>query len=455
MPTSPASNTPEASNQLTSAAVPQLVKQIGMPISIGAFFSTMFNVVDTYFAGLISNDALAALALSFPLFFIIVAFTVGLQSGVSALIGNALGAQDKENAERFAIQGIIFGLFCSIFISVLGVSISAPVFRFLGASGDYLDIAVSYINLIFMGTILFALVQTLSAVLNSIGKTRPYRNILIVAFLLNIVLDPWFIKGGLGVPAMGVAGIALATLLAQAMRALYLGYHVYQSGIISKDGLYKNLWPQPKIYLQIGRQAFPSMIDISMIAIGFFALTFFISQFGQDAIAAFGAATRLEQLALLPAIVLDVATLTLVAQNNGAGLPERVKAIFKTAVLYGLVVLTTGAVLLTVFARPLMSLFSNDPNVIDIGVTFLRIRAWTLPAAPLYFVASATLRALKRPTAALLMNLSRYVIIPIIGILIFVQILGYGLLAIWWISFAALVAVSLFAYFYARRIVFN
>ena len=101
------------SNPLTSAPVPEMIRKIGIPVSIGAFFSTMFNVVDTYFAGIISNDALAALALSFPIFFIIIAFTFGLQSGSSALIGNALGAGNKIDAERFAVQGIVFGFVCS------------------------------------------------------------------------------------------------------------------------------------------------------------------------------------------------------------------------------------------------------------------------------------------------------------------------------------------------------
>lgn len=449
------SSNSEKSNLLISAPIPEMVRKIGIPVSIGAFFSTMFNVVDTYFAGTISNDALAALALSFPIFFIIIAFTFGLQSGSAALIGNALGAKDKENAERFAVQGIVFGFVCSIFVTIVGLSIAAPLFRVLGASGEYLDIALSYIIPIFYGTVLFAFVQTLNAILNSIGKTGPYRNVLIVAFLLNIVLDPWFINGGLGVPALGITGIALATLLAQLVRALYLGYHVYRSGVISRQRLLKNLLPQPKAFMQISRQAFPSILDLGMNSIGFFVLTFFVSKFGQEAVGAFGAASRLEQIALLPALALDVATLALVAQNNGAGLKERVKATFNTGILYGLIVLTTGAALLFVFARPLMEIFSDDPEVINIGVTFIRIRVWALPAAPLYFVAAATLRGIKQPTVALLMNFSRFVVIPIIGITIFVQLLGYGLLAIWWISLATLVIMSLFAYFYARRIVFD
>lgn len=144
------------SNELTTKSIPQLIKQIAVPASVGFFFNTMYNVVDTFFGGLISTQAIAALSLSFPVFFIIIAFGSGIGTGATALISNSLGSNNQTEAKKFTAQSLSFTVIVSLFLTFVGVIISPPLFKLLGASGEYLELALSYINVIFYGTIFLA-----------------------------------------------------------------------------------------------------------------------------------------------------------------------------------------------------------------------------------------------------------------------------------------------------------
>jgi len=440
-------------NPLITKPVAGLIRQIAVPVGIGTFFNTMFNVVDTYYGGLISNEALAALSLSFPIFFIIIAVGYGLSIGNTALIGNALGADNRAQAEQYAVQGVVFGCILALFLTVLGVSVAPFLFGVLGASGDYLAMSLSYMNPIFYGAIFFVITMMMDSVLNAIGHTKPSRNIMVTGFFLNLLLDPWFIFGGFGVPAMGITGIALATILVQALSGLYLGYEVLKSGMITVESI--RLYARPRLAV-IGlmiRQSLPNMLDLSGVSLTFFLLLFFISGFGQKAVAAFGAAARIEQLALLPLLALNIATLTLVAQNNGAHLPERVKETLHTAIGYGLIIMLIGGILIALLAPTLMNIFSDDSQVIGIGATYIRIRALALFPEVFIFISLSAMRGLKKPFHSLLLSITQRFILPLIGIFIFVKIMGFGLLAIWWVINMVTFAMAAVAYFHAKRLI--
>lgn len=439
-------------NPLTTEPIGALIRQIGVPVGIGVFFNTMFNVVDTYYAGLISNEALASLSLSFPIYFIIIAVGYGLSIGNTALIGNALGAKNRVQAEQYAVQGVVFGVMLALLITLIGVASSPFLFGFLGASGDYLAMSLSYMNPIFYGTIFLVIVMMMDSVLNAIGRTKPSRNFMVTGFFLNLVLDPWFIFGGFGLPAMGITGIALATILVQALGALYLGYQVAKSGMITVESIRRYGWPQMAVIGQMIRQGLPNMIDLSSVSLGFFLLIFFVSRFGQEAVAAFGAAARIEQVALLPLLALDIATLSLIAQNNGAALPQRVNETLHTAIRYGLIIMAIGGILITLLATPLMDIFSDDPQVIGIGATYIRIKALALLPSAFVFICISTMRGLKKPSHGLLLSMARMFVLPLIGIFIVVELMGFGLLAIWWVTTLITFAVAFIAYFHAKRL---
>jgi len=390
----------------------------------------MYNVIDTYYGGLISTQAVAALALSFPVFFLIIAVGSGISTGATALIANAIGEGRKKLAKLYTAQALSFGVILAFFLTFIGLFIAEPLFRFLGAEGTYLKFALSYIHVIFYGTIFFLLSYISNASLQASGDTKTFRNVLIVGFLANLVLDPWFMYGGFGLRPMGLKGIALATILIQAAGALFMLFRVFRSGLLCKESLHMFI-PQKKIFKDLVHQGGPASLNMMSVALGIFVITYFVGLFGKEAVAAYGIATRIEQIALLPSIGINIATLTLIGQNNGAKKFARVRMIHEKAIKYGLLIMTVGALGIFCFPQQLMKIFSTDPPVVQIGSYYLRIAATIFWAYALLFINTSVLQGLKKPLFALWMGLYRQIIGAIAFFYLFTTIFDLGIKGIW------------------------
>ncbi|TSA46164.1 MAG: MATE family efflux transporter [Deltaproteobacteria bacterium] len=435
---------------LTTRPVPALIREIAVPASVGFFFNTLFNAVDTWWGGQISTQALAALSLSFPVFFIIIAVGSGLASGTTALIGTALGKGNHEEAETFSAQGISFGILVSIVLTAVGLAGSRTLFAFLGASGEYLRICLAYMNVIFAGSLFFIVNHMFSAILNALGDTKSFRNFLIAGCLLNVLLDPWFIYGGFGVPPMSFAGIALATVLIQAMGCLYLCLRVRRTMLGTACSL-SSLRPRLAAFREIARQGVPAAANFFTIGLGIFVITYFVSGFGKEAVAAFGAAMRIEQIILLPTIGLSTATLAIVAQNSGARLFDRMDETVRTALRYGGIIMLCGTVALFLFAGPLMTIFTADPAVIAVGRSYLKISAFILYAYVVLSVNVAALQGIRKPMFALWIGLWRQIVAPAAVFWILTRLLDFGLTGVWWGIFGINWSAAAVAWIYARR----
>ncbi len=439
-------------NKLTEMPIPQGIRHVALPAVVGYFFYTMYNVVDTYFAGHLSTQAMAALSLSFPVFFTILSLGSGLGTGTTALAGNALGAGDEEAARRYAVQGAVFGVLAALALTVVGRAMSPWLFKVLGAGEEgYLSLCLEYMNTIFLGAPFFILIYMANAALQAQGDTRTHRNFLILSFFLNVGLDPWFVYGGLGVPPMGVRGIALATVLIQVVGAGYVGYKAWKSGLL-RVRRWRELLPQPQPFLEIAQQGFPASLNFFTIGLGIFVITYFISQFGEAAVAAYGVATRVEQIVLMPSIGLNIATLTMVAQNHGAGLTERVFETRRRALRYGFWIMLAGTVIVFLGAEWMMDAFTEDPQVVAIGREYLRISAFVLYAYVILFVNVAALQGVKKPMFAIWIGLARQVAAPWLVFTVFIELFDMGLLGVWWGVFVVTWAAAIFAMGYAGRL---
>lgn len=440
-----------SNNALTTAAIPKLLRSIAIPASIGFFFNTMYNVVDTYYAGFISTQALAAMSLSFPVFFIIIAIGSGISTGASALIANALGAGDAKQAKVYASQAITFTLAISLALTFFGLYLSPFLFRLLGAEGEYLNQVFSYIEVIFYGTFLFLLTFMLNSVLSAQGNTKTFRNILVIGFFLNIIFDPWFIYGGLGLPAFGLPGVAWATVVIQVISCIYLTVAVAKTGLFCRECL-KWLIPRYRYFKEIAYQGFPSSMNMMTVAVGVFVITYFVSAYGPAAVAAYGITTRIDQIALLPIIGLNIATLTLVGQNNGARKFDRCREAIRTAGLYGQAVTTVGAIAVFILARKLLAFFTGDSAVIGVGVTYLRISVLVYWAYTALYISVSALQGLKKPLVSVWVGLYRQAVMPLIVFYLLTKVLDWGLSGIWWgifiVNWSAVVIIS----FYLRRV---
>jgi len=441
-------------SDLTQKPIPALIRAIAVPASIGFFFNTMYNVVDTYYGGRLSTDALAALSLSFPVFFMIIALGSGIATGTTALISNAIGGGDREKAFEYIGQAISFTLLFGIAMTIAGLVICPTLFKILGAKDQYLALGLSYMNVILLGAVFFLLIYTFNAILNAQGDTRTFRNYLIGGFFLNIILDPWFMYGGFGIPEMGLPGVAWATVLIQFLGTLYMGFRAAVSELFCRNCL-KKLIPRKETYIELAAQGIPASLNMMTIAIGVFVITYFISVFGKESVAAYGIATRIEQIALLPSFGLTTAALTIVGQNNGARKFHRVRETVNKCILYGISIMTIGAIVVFSFAKPLMGFFSTDPVVILIGATYLGIAAFIFQAYIILYVSVSSLQGMKKPLYAIWVGLYRQIAAPLVIFFGLVHLMGLGIVSVFWGIFGITWSAALFTLWYAKRTIEN
>ena len=434
---------------LTTDPIPQLIWRIAVPSSVGLFFNTMYNFVDTYCAGLLSTDALAALSLSFPVFFVIVAVGSGLGQGATALLANALGAGQNAEARHIFAQSIVLVAGTGIVLSFAGWQLTPWLFSQLGARGEYLHAALAYMNMILMGGVFFLLPMTINAALTAQGNTRVYRNFLIVGFVANCVLNPVLMWGWLGLPALGVAGIALATVVIQIGGSVWLWRQVTRSGLCAALPL-ELFRPDISILRRIVAQALPAALNMLTIALGIFVITRFVQQFGREAVAAIGIATRIEQVVLMPVIGLSSAVLSIVGQNHGAGLPQRVREAWTTCIRYGVMLMIGGGAIVWLLRERAMRYFTADPAIIADGSSYLSAAAVTLAAYPILFGTVFLMQGLKRPAYGLWIGLYRQVLAPLIVIHTLIFVYGWGLLGIWWGVCMVNWSAALFAFWWGR-----
>lgn len=445
----------DINESLTQGPIKKHLLQMAIPMSIGLFFNTMFNVVDTYYAGQLGTASLAGMSVSFSVFFVLTAVVSGLGTGLAALLSNAIGAQasitsregaqagdveaaishsEKSRAkiELLTINGLILTVVVSLALTLTGYFFSPFLLAALGAKGEALVEGTRYVRGIYAGALFFGINATLNALLSSRGMTKPYRNFLVFGFFLNLLLDPLFIFGWFGLPKLGTLGVAIATVICQLVGTIYLARKVHQLLHLKVSAASWKLFSLAQQF-EILAQGIPAALNMLTIAIGIFVINFFIYRFGNDAsTAGYGAAIRLEQMALLPAMGLNSATLTLVGQNYGAGRLDRVKASFFVALKNGIAIMTIGMVLIYPLAPFLIGVFNNDPQVILEGTRYLRIEFLALNAYVIMNVCLSLLQGLKKPQYAVWIGVYRQLAMPLLLFNLLGATMGLGLVGVWW-----------------------
>jgi putative MATE family efflux protein len=441
---------------LEGPVLPPILK-MALPASIGYFFNTMYNVVDTYWAGFLSTQALAGMSLSFPVFGMLLSVAIGVSSGSNALVANYLGAGDEHQARKILAQALVFASFLTAIMAIPLFFVLEPLIGFLGGGEGAQAAAVAYTQVILAGSIFFVMNQVWNSGLQARGDTKTYRNILIVSFFLNLGLDPLFMLGlNIGgiqlIPALGVQGIALATVVVQAGGILYIARRGRELGVL--EGLtLKDFLPDLARYKEIAGQALPGMLNFLTMAAGTFVITSYVGRFGTNAVAGYGAAIRIEQIALIPTIGLNIALATMVGQSNGAGKIERVRAAYKSTLLLGLGIFLAMYPFIFFFGSYLIRLFNSEAEVMTVGVAYLRTQAVTFYSYVILFQANSILQGLKRPGAIFWVGLYRQLGAPLglFGLLAFT--LGMGVLGVWWGLAIVNWTAAVFTWFWSWRLI--
>ena len=397
---------------LIKDSISSLLKKIAFPASVATLFQTLFNIVDTYFAGKISSDALSALAKSFPIYFILIAASVGVTVGGTSLIANSIGEKNRENILRYFGQTIIYGIILSILVTIVGLMFASEIFALMGSTSKVINLGLKYTDVIFSGSVIFISVVALNSLLHAEGDTKTFRNVLILSFFLNIILNPLFIFGYGPIPAMGMTGIGVATIICQIIAFLLLLKKIIKSKTIKNISL-KYFYPNFTFLVKIFYQSAPISAALFMISIGNFIILAYISKFGEPAVAGYGSAARFEQILLLPVLGLNTAIISIVGQNFGAKEYLRVKQSYYQAIAYGTIIMVIAGSIIFLSADKIVSIFTNDVVVISYGTTYLKISALIFPAYPIYFISNGFFMALKKSSYAMNLNIVRNVLLPI------------------------------------------
>ncbi len=433
--------------------------KIALPLSIGFFFRTMYNVIDTYFAARISDDALSGISLTFPFFLIILTISIGFSAGISAIVGNELGKKEYKRASFYFAQSIVYVVIISIILfNIIMSNIFLDILNWIThieyLDDDYLYVeplphltyvqeAQSYLIIIYMGAILLILPEILSVGLNVQGLTKYTSISLIIATILNFILSPLLSLGiipileiKVPIPEFGVKGIAVATLISNFISFIFLLYVLKNKSSLLDSLSFIDFKPIIKVFKEITKQSVPSSLNFLAFPLFFLYTNYFITLYGASAVAAYGIGLRIEQMILIPVFAINVAVSSMISQNYGAGQIIRVRQIRITGMLMSMFILFLGGLSLIFFGEYVTRLFEiRNEEIVHLSVTYLFIEGFMLVAYGIMNINSGSLQAIKKPHLPMTVNLVRLLILPPIFYYILRNILDWGLLGIWWGNF--------------------
>jgi len=372
----------------------------------GTFAMNAYNLTDTWFVSRLGTFPLAAMAFTFPVVMILRFITMGLGTGALAIVAHAIGRGDRQNARRLTTHALLLSLLFSAIIMVVGQLTVQPLFSALGAEHDILVMVTKYMHIWYGGAIVMAVPSMMTQILMGTGDTKSASIAMVTGTLINLVLDPIMIFGWGIVPAMGISGAALATILAQSFALLFPLY------ILTKKHRLLH-WQLPGAsclldsWRRILRLGIPSILSNLLTPLSMALVTRMIAGYGAAAVAATGATSRLEMFAFMIPMSIGMSLVPFVAQNYGAGSFDRISEAQRTTRRFALFYGMGTTVLFFLFAPAMAGLFSDDPEVIRIMVMYLRIICFGYGMAEAFRYSTFCLTGVQKPLSSALLNLLR------------------------------------------------
>jgi putative MATE family efflux protein len=406
-------------------------RRLAIPAALGMLFATLYNVVDVYYAGKLSTDAQAGLAIGYQAFFILMALGFGLSSALSALVSNAKGSGETSQVRQYISQGLTFAVILTLLSMIVGWFIGPTLIGIVSEPGAYRNAGLGY-----FGWLIFALPGFLIAyggngILQAHGDTLSMQRALMLAFVANIILNPLFMFGVPGyLTGMGFNGIAAATIISQTCVMLFILFRIFQLEAMQSLKLSEFL-PSTDIFKQIFSQLLPASTALMVMFISGFVVQFALKQFGGHAVAAYGVALRIEQILLLPVLGMTGALLPIAGQNFGAKEFERVRSALKYCWKAGFVMSIVAVPALLFGASFAMSLFTNDPDVIRAGSSYLRVDAFLFPIYMMLFSINSILQAFKKAIWTLYISIYRQGFGVAFFVWLFISIFNFDVQGVW------------------------
>ena len=371
-----------------------------IPMIFGMMSMVIFNLADAFFVGKLGADELAALSFTFPIVLVINSIAVGLGLGSSAIISKLFGQEKLEEIKKYSLASLILGIVIIVIVSTIGFLSVRSLFKVLGADGVVLEFIISYMRIWFIGSIFVAIPMIGNNIIRASGNTLVPGMIMLFSAIANIIMDPLFIFGIGPFPELGIRGAAISTVFARFGSATFAVYYLTKRiGAVSFIKIkFSKLFFIWKRILFIGVPN--AMVKMALpVAAGF--ITRLISTFGNQAVAGFGVATRIEFFAMSFIAALASILGPFIGQNLGAKKTNRVREGKKLGETFSILIGIITAILLGVFAKPIAKIFSKDPKIIETTILYIRIVPVAYGLQGIMKIGTNILNVLEKPFQAI------------------------------------------------------
>ncbi len=434
--------------KLIEGSVPTLLIYLTLPMILGMLGMVAFNLTDTYFVGQLGTMELAAMSFTFPVVMVINSLALGLGMGTSAAVSRAIGQGDQQKAQRLTTDSLLLSVSLVAGCVVIGLLTITPLFRFIGANSDILPLIRRYMLIWYPGMIAVVVPMVGNNAIRATGDTKTPSMIMLLAVVVNILLDPLLIFGIGPFPRLEIAGAALATVCARMVTlsvALWVLSHREKLLSFQRPPL-KAILHSWKQILYIG---IPSAATNMLLPISAGIVTRLIAAYGPETVAGFGVATRIEMFAMLPAFALTSVLGPFVGQNWGAKKYERVRAGItfcqQCSLCWGLATLAV----LSMFGKFIAPIFNANPIVISTAATYFLIVPFGYGALGVLRLSTTALSVLNKPLYSAILTLIQafllYIPFAYLGSNVF------GLPGIFSAAAGSYIIAALVAYFWLKQ----
>ncbi|WP_304635550.1 MATE family efflux transporter [Pseudoalteromonas sp.] len=401
---------------LNSPILPTL-KKMTIPMIFGMITLMMFNLVDTFFISLLGTEPLAAVSFTFPVTFTVISLAIGLGIGTSAVIAKALGSDKLDEARFDASIALLISVVLVFCLSVVGYVFINPIFELLGAGQQVLPLIHDYMSVWFLGSVFLITPMVGNSVLRASGDTKTPSLVMGGAGLINAVLDPILIFGLGPIPALGIQGAAIASVIAWSFAVVIILYILaIKNGLLSLYAGQQTIIGAIRKILKIG---LPAAGANMLTPIAMAVMTALVAKHGPEAVAAFGVGSRIESIASLVVLALSMTLPPFVSQNFGAGKLGRVKEAYITTLKFVMIWQFGIYLLLLLTSSFIAHVFGKEQAVIDVIKLFIYILPLSYGLQGVIILSNSSFNALHKPMNALILSIIRlfvfYVPIAYVG----------------------------------------
>lgn len=426
-------------NKLGTMSIPKLLFQVSFPIVVSMFIQSMYNLVDSYYIGKINEEAFTAISIAFPIQNIMIGIAVGTGVGMNSLISRYLGEKNYEKSNRTAETGLALAIIYGIILLILSRFLPRPFLSAQATDENIIAYGIEYLQIV-MGFSMGVFIQIfLERTLQSTGRSIFTMLTQLIGAVLNIILDPIFIFGYFGLPAMGVKGAAIATVMGQIIGALFGCFFEYK---FNEEITIK----KPVLDLDIVKGIYvvgvPSMITITIQSFTIYVLNKMLSAISTSAIAALGAYFKVQSFVFMPIFGVNNGLVPIVAYNYGAKNKDRILKTIKLAFITVTFMMILVSSIIMIFPREILGIFSASDKMLEIGIPMLRICALSYIFAGISIVGTAVFQAFGNGILTLFDSILRQIIVllPVA----YIAVKFFTVNEIWWGYVIAEFASTLF-----------